>query len=58
LHQHGNSEELAREIIGLIEDPEKAAKLANAGYEHVRQNFSPQAFVTKLTDVYSSLIKR
>jgi glycosyltransferase involved in cell wall biosynthesis len=58
LHSHENSTELASEISALIENPDEAAKLANAGYDHVRLSYSPQAFSRQLANVYSGLMNK
>jgi glycosyltransferase involved in cell wall biosynthesis len=58
LHQHGNSKELADAIISLIEDPVKAHRIGEAGYEHVRQNYSRQKFVDEIAKTYSDLMHR
>lgn len=58
LHQHGNSKELADAVISLIEDPVKAHRIGEAGYEHVRQNYSRQKFVDEIAMAYSDLMHR
>jgi glycosyltransferase involved in cell wall biosynthesis len=58
LHQHGNSKELADAITSLIEDPAKAHCIGEAGYEHVRQNYSRQKFVDEIAKAYSDVMHR
>jgi glycosyltransferase involved in cell wall biosynthesis len=58
LHQHGNSKELADVILSLIEDPEKAHRVGQAGCEHVTQNYSRQKFVDEIVEAYSDLMHR
>ncbi|MGC9198341.1 MAG: glycosyltransferase [Acidobacteriaceae bacterium] len=58
LHQHGNSKELADAVISLIEDPVKAHRIGEAGYEHVRQNYSRQKFVDEIAMAYSDVMRR
>jgi glycosyltransferase involved in cell wall biosynthesis len=58
LHQHGHSKELADAIISLIENPEEANRIAMAGYEHVRRNYSSQKFVNEISAAYSDVIRR
>lgn len=58
LHQHGNSEELAAAIIGLIEDPKKANQIGLTACEHVRLNYSRQKFVDEISKAYSDVMRR
>ncbi len=58
LHQHGDSKELADAVISLIEDPVKAHRIGEAGYENVRQNYSRQKFVDEIAKAYSDLMHR
>ena len=58
LHAHGNDQELADEIVSLIENPEEAQRLAMAGYEHVRQDYSRQGFIEEISKAYSDLMRR
>ena len=55
LHQHENSAELAAAIISLIEDPDKARRIGDAGYDYVKQNFSHQKFVDEISTAYTDL---
>jgi glycosyltransferase involved in cell wall biosynthesis len=56
LHRHENSDELAEMIVSLIDDPDAAESLGNAGYEHVRRNYSREAFDRDISAVYLDLI--
>jgi glycosyltransferase involved in cell wall biosynthesis len=58
LHQHENSKELADAIIHLIENPEEAKRIGDAGYEHVRQNYSRQKFVDEISRAYWDVMRR
>jgi len=58
LHQHENSKELAEAVISLIDDPERAAIIGDAGFEHVRRNYSRQKFTDEVLQAYSDVIKR
>ena len=57
LHQHGDSKELADAVMSLIEHPEMAKRLAQAGYEDVCRNFSPQTFVSEISNAYSDVMR-
>lgn len=52
LHEHDNSSELASHIIALIANPAEAKRLADAGFEYVRKNFSPGKFVDEISNAY------
>jgi glycosyltransferase involved in cell wall biosynthesis len=58
LHPHGNSNELARKMISLIEDPEKAKHIGMAGYQHVRHNYSLQKYIDEISNAYTDLMRR
>jgi glycosyltransferase involved in cell wall biosynthesis len=56
LHQHENNDELAEMIVSLIDDPDGAELLGNAGYEHVRRNYSRHAFDRDISASYLDLM--
>lgn len=58
LHQHGSSEELARRLIALIEDPAKANRFGRAGYERVQKNFSLPVFVDEVSKAYWDVMRQ
>jgi len=58
LYAHENSQELADEIISLIEHPEDARRIAIAGYEHVKRDYSQQSFIDKISKVYWDLMNQ
>ena len=58
LHQHGDSNELAGEIISLIEDPAKTSQLGLAAYENVRENYSRQKFADEMSEAYWDVMRR
>jgi glycosyltransferase involved in cell wall biosynthesis len=58
LHQHGNSKELAEAIIHLIENPEEAKRIGDAGYEHVRQRHSGKAYRDEMSRAYWDVMGR
>jgi glycosyltransferase involved in cell wall biosynthesis len=57
LHQHGDSKELAGEIMSLIEDPAMARQIGLSAYEHVRQNYSSQVFVDEISKAYFDVMR-
>jgi glycosyltransferase involved in cell wall biosynthesis len=57
LHQHGNSKELARAIISLIDNPEEAKRIGLAGYELVRNNYSPHKYIMEIAKAYSDAMR-
>lgn len=56
LHQHGDSRELADAIVSLMEDPDRANRMGQAGLERVRSHFSRTAFVENISSAYLSAI--
>jgi glycosyltransferase involved in cell wall biosynthesis len=57
LHRHGDSKQLADMILSLMSEPGVAERLGSAGYEHVRESFSRQAFSRQLTETYLELVR-
>jgi glycosyltransferase involved in cell wall biosynthesis len=57
LHQRGNAKELADAIMSLIENPEEANRIAETAYEHVRQQYSRQAFSDEISKAYSDVMR-
>lgn len=56
LHRHGDSEELASEIMSLIESPEQMARMGAAGYELVKSAYSPQRYAHEMSEAYMDVI--
>ncbi len=52
----GDSEALAREITALLDNPERARKLGEAGYRRVLQNFTWQRAAELTVDAYLEVI--
>lgn len=57
LHQHLNSKELAEQIIYLLDNPEEAKRIADAGYQHVRVDFSRENFIREISNAYSDVMR-
>jgi glycosyltransferase involved in cell wall biosynthesis len=57
LHAHGNSQELADRIVLLLENPQEARRIAAAGYEHVKLNYSLQKFIKEISKAYTDLMR-
>jgi glycosyltransferase involved in cell wall biosynthesis len=55
LFEPNNSKDLEKKIAYLIDNPEKRNKIAIAGYEKVRSNFSVENYVKKITEIYEQL---
>ena len=53
----GDPEELARQVIFLLLNPVTAARLGQAGFEHVRRNFRASGGARKVEGVYESLLE-
>jgi glycosyltransferase involved in cell wall biosynthesis len=52
----GDSEALAKAIARLITDSELANRLAQAGYEHIQHNYSWQAIIDRLINLYQQIL--
>lgn len=52
----GDAGELAGQIIFLLQNPKVAARLAHAGFDHVRQNFKASCGARKVEGVYQALL--
>jgi glycosyltransferase involved in cell wall biosynthesis len=57
LCQHANSRELARAVISLIEEPDKAERMGLAAYEHVQRTYSRDAFVGYIRNMYETVAR-
>ena len=51
-----DADTFARQVMTLLENPEKREQLAQAGYEFVRANFDWSMIVPRLLAVYEKLI--
>ncbi len=58
LHRLGNSKELADEIMALIENPGEASRIGQTAYEHVRRQYSRQAFFAEISKAYFDVMDR
>jgi glycosyltransferase involved in cell wall biosynthesis len=47
---------MAHALGSLITDSERASRLAEAAYEHVRSGYAPEARVRKLIGIYRGLL--
>ena len=52
-----NPEELSRAILTLLEDKERAKKMAKAAREYVEANFSSEIFIKRISEFYEDLLK-
>ncbi|MBI2041583.1 MAG: glycosyltransferase family 4 protein [Candidatus Nealsonbacteria bacterium] len=53
-----NAELMAKKIIDLLEHPQKAKKLGQAGYERVKKDFNLDTHVAKTLSWYKSLLQQ
>ena len=56
LFPHGDDQQLAVQILGLLRDRAKAERLGSAGRHLVRTRFSAERFATSMNEVYSRLL--
>ena len=56
LVEPGNAPALARAILSLLDDPERARDMALAGQALIRSHYSADVSMTATTDVYRSLL--
>jgi glycosyltransferase involved in cell wall biosynthesis len=56
LVEPGDAGALARAVLSLIEDPERAREMALAGQALIRARYSADASMTATTDVYRTLV--
>jgi len=54
----GDSGELARSIIHLLKDKEKATRMGEAGREMVDPHFRAEVMVDRISEIYQQLIKQ
>ena len=57
LHRHGDSKELAEEIMLLIERPEESACIGTAGYELVKLNYSRDKYAKEISKAYMDAMR-
>ncbi|HEX76374.1 MAG TPA: glycosyltransferase family 4 protein [Dehalococcoidia bacterium] len=50
-----NSDKLAEAISHLLQSPERASEMAQKGYERFMKNYTPEAVVPMIIDVYQGL---
>jgi glycosyltransferase involved in cell wall biosynthesis len=58
LFEAGDREDLGAKIVGLLGDETKRAELAENAREYARENFSIDAHIRALMDLYSRVLKR
>lgn len=51
-----NPDELSEAISYLLQEPEIASQMGNRGYERFMENYTPDAVIPKVIEVYDSLI--
>lgn len=56
LHKHENSEELAQAIESLLNDKEFAGKIAERGFQSVKENFSQEKFAENIIGFYRRIL--
>ena len=52
----GDAEGLARQVVFLLQNPETAARLGKAAFEHVRQKFKASFGARKIEYVYQTVL--
>ncbi len=57
LHPHRDDERLAAHIVSLLDSPERAAALAEAGREFVRATFTNEKFAADITRFYRGVVR-
>jgi glycosyltransferase involved in cell wall biosynthesis len=55
LHRPGDSSELARAILTLVENPDEAARIGEAAYRGASAKCSLQRFIEEMSQVYSEI---
>ena len=58
LHAHEDEADLAAQVVSLLDDPEKAARLARAGRELVDRQFTMEGFAKRMGDLYRAVSER
>jgi len=53
----GDAEGLAREIVGLLQDPDRATRMVQVGQEHLRR-FRPEICVRQYSELINALLSR
>jgi glycosyltransferase involved in cell wall biosynthesis len=56
LHEKNNHRELALQLLSLLDDPERAARMARRGQEHVRRNFNKEKTIKQTRNLYARLV--
>lgn len=54
----GDAEVLAKRIIELLRDPDRATKMGEAGYERLQRDFSLERYLESIHIVYEALLKK
>ncbi len=58
LHAHEDDADLAAQVVSLLDDPEKAARLARAGRELVDRQFTMEGLAKRMGDLYRAVSER
>ena len=58
LHRAGDDEQLASQIISLLEDQSQRKRLGEAGREAVKMNFTREQFGRRMAELYGEMIGR
>jgi glycosyltransferase involved in cell wall biosynthesis len=54
----GDAEVLAKRIVELLRDPDRATKMGEAGYERLQRDFSLERYLESIHGVYEALLKK
>jgi len=54
----GDADALAAELISLLDNPDKTRRLAKAGYDHVRRNFTAGSGARQVEQIYAGFATR
>jgi glycosyltransferase involved in cell wall biosynthesis len=58
LHAHEDDADLAAQVVSLLTDGEKAARIARAGRELVDRRFTTDAFAQRMGGLYREVSRR
>jgi glycosyltransferase involved in cell wall biosynthesis len=58
LSEYGNNDELAKNLLTLLQDPEMRARMGERGRERVEQNFTSERMARDAERLYENLLNR
>ena len=58
LHAHGNAQQLAEAILELINSPDRANVIANAGRELCRNTYNTERFAANTAHIYREMLEK